>query len=181
MQQVTKAHKNKWGSYKDRDNSYDDAQDILLFAQLVSNTPDLKDYIRSYLPKGEFTFRKHPYGKYEVDLALLNDNKEVVATFDVERWSEWREEWPWYYKWIHFLGRKEKFLADNFFMAYLNYNRTKVIIVDNKTIQPYPTINKFFKAKNVWDWVKEIPMNKGRIYGKGITNKEKMLFAESIE
>jgi len=178
MQQVSKTHKNQWGSYGDRRNSFDDNTDIKLFKQLVASTPDLKDYIRSYLPKGEFTFRNHPYGQYGVDLSLINSKEQIVATFDVERWSEWKDEWPPYYKWIHFLGRKEKFLQDNFFMIYMNFYRTKVIILDNRTIEEFPTINKTFKTKKVKDMVKEIPMNRGRIYGNDITYKERMLFAE---
>jgi hypothetical protein len=63
-------------------------------------------------------------------------------------------------------------------MVYMNYNRTKVIIVDNDTITQYPTINKQFKAKRVMDRVKEIPMNVGRIFGRDITDREKQLFAE---
>jgi hypothetical protein len=178
IQQVSRIHKNTWGNYKDRTDSFDDTTDLKMFATMVSNTPKLKEYLVSRTSNRPDTFRLHPYGQYGVDMALLDKDKKEIATFDIERWSEWKDDWPPHYKWIHFLGRKEKFLQDNFYMVYMNYNRTKVIIVDNDTITQYPTINKQFKAKRVMDRVKEIPMNVGRIFGRDITDREKQLFAE---
>lgn len=173
MQQVTKTHKSTWGNYKDRTNSYDDKQDLKIFASIVSNTPSLKEYLPT---DNAANFRLHPHGQYGVDMALIDDKNNELATFDIERWSEWKDDWPPFYRYIHFLGRKEKFLSDNFYMVYMNYNRTKVIIVDNKTIMMYPTINKQFKYKNVMDRVRELPMNVGRVFGVGITDREKELF-----
>ena len=191
MQQVSRIHKNTWGNYKDRTDSFDDKQDLKIFASIVSNTPKLKEYLVSALALRRTTntkrlmsypdtlalaLRLHPHGQYGVDMALIDDKNNELATFDIERWSEWKDDWPPFYKHIHFLGRKEKFLQDNFFMVYMNYNRTKVIIVDNDTITQYPTINKQFKAKRVMDKVKEIPMNMGRVFGMNITDRERELF-----
>ena len=176
MQQVSRIHKNTWGNYKDRTDSFDDKQDLKIFASIVSNTPKLKEYLVSRTTNNPDTFRLHPHGQYGVDMALIDDKNNELATFDIERWSEWKDDWPPFYKHIHFLGRKEKFLQDNFFMVYMNYNRTKVIIVDNDTITQYPTINKQFKAKRVMDKVKEIPMNVGRVFGMNITDRERELF-----
>ena len=172
----SRIHKNTWGNYKDRTDSFDDKQDLKIFASIVSNTSKLKEYLVSRTTNNPDTFRLHPHGQYGVDMALIDDKNNELATFDIERWSEWKDDWPSFYKHIHFLGRKEKFLQDNFFMVYMNYNRTKVIIVDNDTITQYPTINKQFKAKRVMDKVKEIPMNVGRVFGMNITDREKELF-----
>ena len=178
---VTKAHKTAWGSYTDRKNSYDDDADINAFIQLCKNDPDLHQYLSSYLPKKSLRFKPKMNGKYGVDLSITTEDGTVCATIDIERWSQWNEDWPSYYRYIHFLGRKEKFLNQYnvpFFMAFMNYSRTKVLMISEQDIRKYPTIDKYFKHKRVTDRVKELPMSEGYVYGEGITDREKSLFAE---
>lgn len=170
---ITQAHKTAWGSYKDRDNSFDDDKDIELFVSLVQTNPQLQNY----LPKGNF--RPKPNGTYGVDLGLFSEQNELVATIDIERWSAWDKDWPPFYRYIHFLGRKEKFLNQYdkpFFMAFLNYSRDKVIMIDKNSINRYPTIDKYFKNKGVTDRVRALAMKEGYIFGNNITPREKELF-----
>ena len=178
---VTKAHKAAWGSYTDRKNSYDDDADINAFIQLCKNNSNLHQYLSSFMPKQKMVFKPKKDGMYGVDLSITTKDGKVCATIDIERWSQWNEDWPSYYRHIHFLGRKEKFLNQYntpFFMAFMNYSRTKVLMISEQDIRKYPTIDKYFKHKKVTDRVKELPMSEGHVYGEGITNREKSLFAE---
>jgi hypothetical protein len=113
-----------------------------------------------------------------VDLSLQNEKNENVLTIDIERWSQWVDEWPDYYKHIHFLGRKEKFIQPDipFFMGYMNYHRTKVLMISKEDIQKYPTIDKYFRRKQTTDRLKELPMSEGYVFGENITEKERRLF-----
>lgn len=162
---VTNVERTRWGNYHDRTNSFDDTDDINAFIRIVKRNESLKEYIRSYVGKGNLQFVPHHFGKYSVDITLLRDGTPV-ADFDVERWSQWKDTWPEYYRHIHFLGRKEKFLQEErpFFMVYLNFPRNECLIVEKETIQQYPTITKTFKMKKVSDRVKEIPLSEGRRY-----------------
>ena len=177
---VTKAHKNAWGSYSDRKNSFDDDDDIRALIQLCRTDLNLREYLSSKLPKERLLFKAKMNGKYGVDLSIITEkDRKVCATIDVERWSAWDAEWPSYYRYLHFLGRKEKFLNQYdapFFMAFMNYSRTKVLMVSEQDIRKYPTIEKYFKHKRLTDKVKELPMSEGYIYGEGITNTERRLF-----
>jgi hypothetical protein len=176
---VTKAHKTTWGSYTDRKDSYDDDADITAFIQLCKKDSNLHQYLSTYLPKKSLRFKPKMNGIYGVDLSIITEDGKVCATIDIERWSQWNEDWPSYYRYIHFLGRKEKFLNQYnvpFFMAFMNYSRTKVLMISEQDIRKYPTIDKYFKHKRVTDRVKELPMSDGYVYGKGITNREKELF-----
>ena len=71
----------------------------------------------------------------------------------------------------HFLENDEQFL-----MVFFEYNRNKLIIIDKHTIKRYNTINKWFKAKDCYDWVKEMKMSDGHIFGTNITDVEKRNF-----
>jgi len=166
MQNVTKKHRSQWGSYKDRKNSFDDSKDIYRFAELVNQYSSVRNYIRSYIGGGDCGWVEKPDGDYGVDLALYR-NGVRSANFDIERWSQWKSEWPHYYNYLQFLGRKEKFLGKEvpFFMCFMNFNRDRFALVDEKTIRSYPTIEKEFVHKNVKDRVKEISMSDGYIFG----------------
>jgi hypothetical protein len=110
---------------------------------------------------------------------LFSEQGIPVATIDIERWSAWQDNWPAYYKHIHFLGRKEKFLNQHavpFFMAFLNFQRNKVLMIEETDIRKQPTIDKFFKYKGVTDRVREIPMTEGHLFGHSITDTERGLF-----
>ena len=177
---VSKQDKENWGSYSDRDNSLDDTSDIDDFIHMVNKHPELKSYIRSFLPntKLDLVWTPKPFGKYNVDIGI-KCNEEVIATFDVERWREWNPDWPTYYKHIHFLGRKNKFLLLNklpFFMCFLNYTKNKVLGVDRDTIENYPTIEKKFKRKAVRDTVRELPLSSGKLFGESFSVLENDLF-----
>jgi hypothetical protein len=166
MRLVSNEQKSEWGNYSDRINSFDDEKDIEAFISLTRKNEDLRFFIRNKLGKGLMSFRPHFYGKYGPDLTIVDEFQKPVADLDVERWSQWGETWPEYYKYIHFLGRKDKYLNEDrpFFMVYLNYPRTKCLVVEKETILKYPTILKKFKKKNVLDKVKEISLSEGVIF-----------------
>jgi len=177
--QITRAHKTAWGSYGDRRNSFDDDSDIKTFITLIRKDATLKEYLCSFLPKGTFTFKPKPHGQYGVDLGLFSEQGKPVATIDIERWSAWNEDWPSYYKHIHFLARKEKFLEQHdapFFMAFLNFTRDKVLMISEQDIRKHPTRDKYFKAKGVTDRVRELPMSEGWVFGHTLTGRERELF-----
>lgn len=179
MTQITRAHKTAWGSYNDRKDSFDDDEDISRFIGLIHRDESLKTYLKTFLPKGTFSFKPKPHGKYGVDLGLFSEHGTTVATIDIERWSAWNEDWPSYYRYIHFLARKEKFLNQHeapFFMAFLNFKRDKVLMISHKDINKYPSKPKYFKAKGVTDIVRELPMSEGYVFGRNITDTERGLF-----
>lgn len=163
---VTNVERTRWGNYSDRVNSFDDSTDIEKFIELAKKNEDLRYYLRAFVGKGSLTFRPHFFGKYGVDLTLVNEYGTPVADIDIERWSQWHANWPEHYKHIHFLGRKEKYLSEDrpFFMVYMNYPRTQCLILSKEIIQLYPTIDKKFKTKNITDRVKEIPLSEGRVF-----------------
>lgn len=177
MTHVNQEMKTQWGSYSDRENSFDDSEDINKFLEITQSDEPILGYFRNFIEKGDYYWKPHPDGKYGVDLALIGEDGERIANFDLERWSAWKYDWPDFYKAIHFLGRKEKFLNKGvpFFMCYLNFNRDRVLIVDEQTINKYPTVEKHFKNKNVTDTLKRIPLSLGSIFGR-YTQKESTLF-----
>jgi|TARA_B110000914_G_scaffold137520_1_gene120331 hypothetical protein len=175
---VTNIERTKWGSYEDRTNSYDDNTDIQIFCNMVKTNESLKNYLDSFLTETPDVLRPKPHGDYGVDLGIVH-NDELVATIDLERWSAWNEEWPSYYRYIHFLARKEKFLNQHespFFMAFLNFKRDKVLMISKDDIQKYPTKEKFFQVKNRTDMVRELPLSVGHVFGENITEKERSIF-----
>tara|TARA_A100001035_G_scaffold676_1_gene514 strand:- start:438 stop:1001 length:564 start_codon:yes stop_codon:yes gene_type:complete len=182
MKDITKEIKNKYGNqFKDRKNSFDDKSDIEIFVKLVNEDEYLQNYLRQFLPKGVYEWREKPFGEYGVDLGLfLEQGKELIATFDLERWFAWGNEWPNNYRCIHFLERKEKFLNQfkniPFFMAYLNSERNKVLMIEKNDICKYETITKPFYQKGHSDRVKVLSMKDGHLFGKNLTVKEQDLF-----
>lgn len=178
---VTSKQISQWGSYSDRKDSFDDTSDLIVFAQMCIDNPNLNKFIKSRVlnTHSGHKIKSKPFGDMGVDLGIYDGSGLLVATLDVERWSAWDQEWPSYYKWIHFLGRKDKFLnqyAVPFFMAYLNYSKNKVIVLDQGTLSKYETRSKYFQGKGMWDDVKEIPISEGNLFGKGFTMREMSLF-----
>ena len=179
---VTKQQKKEWGSYDDRENSYDDISDFNHFIKHTKTNCELQKYLLQYIPKNirdnvEWKFK--PDGDYGIDLALVDvETNEKLMLIDFERWRAWDQEWPFYYKVIHFLGRKEHFLKLHipFLMIFFEYNCNKMIIVDKETIKKYPTRKKWFEYKKCHDMVKEIKMSDGYIFGDNLTNTEKKNF-----
>jgi len=165
MTYITNEDINKFGSYKDRNNHFDDELDIDVFIA----------FLKTVYIDGNVEYKKKPFGDYGVDLGVYIDGK-LFFTVDVERWSAWKNEWPNFYSHISFLGRKEKFLKrkENFVMVYFNYDHTKFICVDRKDIVKYPTIDRHTKGK--LDRIKKLPFDVGRLYGSNLTEREKTLF-----
>jgi hypothetical protein len=158
---VSNTDRTKWGSYGDRKDSFDDEKEIDAFIRGVKKNASLLDHIGDAVGREPMYFRPHFYGQFGVDLSLVDENNNPVVDFEFERWSAWDKEWPAYYRHIHFLGRKNKYLLEDrpFFMVFLNYSRTKCLVVEKEVILQYPTITKKFKKKNVSDKVRELPLH----------------------
>jgi len=165
MEYITNSDINKFGSYSDRKNHFDDDQDVTIMINFL--TKMYKNQNVSFIEK--------PFGIYDVDLGVYIDGT-LTVTVDVERWSAWTNDWPSYYKHVSFLGRKEKFLQrpTNFLMSYFNFDRTKVLCVDKKSIMKYPTIERHTKGK--LEGIKQVGFHEARLYGQGLTDREKTLF-----
>jgi hypothetical protein len=184
MTQVSKQMKNEWGSqFKDRQNSYDDGKEYNRFVELCRANVNLRKYIEQYIPesvpKSSLWLRSKPDGDYGIDSALINkETNEKIINIDFERWSEWKNDWPSYYRCLHFLGRKDHFLNEDipFLMVYFNNNMDKLIIVDKDTVKKYTTFSKYFIHKKCSDNVKEMKLSDGWIYGDNITDREYEIF-----
>jgi len=141
---------------------------------------ELQKYLLQFLPKhGDCAWKFKPDGDYGIDVALIDKNTgKKLLCVDLERWSAWKNEWPSYYRYLHFLGRKDHFLEEpeQFLMVFFEYNRNKLIILDKETIKKYPTKRKWFAYKQLHDDVKEMKMSDGHIFGTNITERERKNF-----
>lgn len=177
---VTKEQINEWGStYNDRADSFDDTDDITILMECVLWDESLLTYIKQYIPENiKVSFRKHPDGPYGVDLGIVESNtNNRICNLDVERWSQWKDEWPSNYRCISFLARKDKFLKQDvpFFMCYFNYYRSKLLIVEEHDILNTPALDKKFASGKGIDKIRSLPFNVGHIFGI-VTDKEKRQF-----
>ena len=85
MTQVTKEIINRWGNYSDRKNNFDDDEDIVAFKKLCVESNGLLEFIKEYLPEGNYMWISKPYGKYGVDMGILNkDSGEICLIIDLE-------------------------------------------------------------------------------------------------
>jgi len=173
---------NEWGSYEDRKNSYDDDQDLKIFIEMVKTNGALRSYIKRHTDLDQFTdqaaLKTKPNGLYGVDMGVYDERKNHIANLDVERWDKWDDDWPAFYRHISFLTRKLKFVEEDkqFFMAYLNRSRNKVLMITKESF-PFHD-NKVVYFKNGFkENKKEIPFDYGTIFGENITEKEKELFS----
>jgi len=169
----------QWANYKDRSDSFDDSKEIKKLISMITKDKQFNQYVKSFLPDLELSLVSKPFGEYGVDIGFIDSNtKDIVGTMDLERWSQWDDDWPNFYKHIHFLSRKEKFLKNDkpFFMAYFNFKLSKVLLVSRESIEKFTPIKKHFKVKNVNDNVREISLSEGHIFGEGITEKERKIF-----
>lgn len=169
---TTKSQVKTWGEqFNDRSNSFDDEKEINIFIKTVGETKELQNYISKFLPnvsKNGLVFQPHPHGKYGVDLGIRdksNGNK-LVMVFDLERWSQWDNDFPTYYKYLSFLSRKNKFLQDDvpFIMVWQNKDCSKYLMVDDSIIRETPSEKVVFKS-GYTDSVRKIPLEKGTILG----------------
>ena len=168
---ISKEDKNSFGIFSDRKDNYDDSLEISKFIRFAKNFYD-----------ETYEFRVKPFGEYGVDVGIYKD-QELLSTVDVERWKQWDSDWPSNYKYISFLGRKEKFLigSKDFAMVYFNKSLDKILVVSKKDILEYPTEKKFFSRYKKYDFVRQISFDCGRLYGKNLSSTEKNIFKNYYE
>ena len=157
--------------FSDRKNNYDDDKETLKFIKFAKTF---------YEESTKFIVR--PFGDYDVDVGIFKE-ETLVSTVDVERWSVWDRDWPPHYKYISFLGRKEKLLErnENFAMVYFNKSLDKLLVVAKKDIIKYPTQKKYFSRFKKYDLIRQIPFDCGRLYGKNLTDTEKKNFKNHFD
>lgn len=165
-QYITKEDKNSFGVFSDRNDNYDDNREILKFIKFA------KQFYND-----DYQFVSKPFGEYDVDIGIFKE-KNLVSTIDVERWRVWDNDWPTQYKYISFLGRKEKFLKrkESFAMVYFNNSLNKLLVINKEDIIKYPTEKKYFSRFKKYDLIRQIPFDCGRLYGKNLTETEKQIF-----
>jgi hypothetical protein len=168
---ITKKDINSLGVFSDRKDNFDDDMEISAFIKFAK-----KFY------KENYEIRSKPFGDYNVDIGIYRDNV-LISTVDVERWRHWDEDWPNNYRYISFLGRKEKFLKrpEDFAMVYFNKSLDKLLVSTKKDIIKYPTQEKYFSRLKKSDLIRQIPFDCGRLYGKNLTDMEKQIFKNHYE
>jgi len=165
---ITKTDIRNFGSYSDREDSFDDGKEISIISEFLKSHSETSDRII-----------EKPYGKYGVDLGVFDEMVKLKYAVDVERWSQWNTDWPSNYRYISFLQRKEKFLKHNqFVMIFFNYSLTKFIRIRKDDILKYPPVDRYTKGKI--DSVRKIPFECGKLYGTGFTEREKSIFEYEV-
>lgn len=165
---ITKTDIGNFGSFSDRTNSFDDQKEIDVISKFLKTRQDNSDQIK-----------EKPFGKYDVDLGVFDSEGDLIYAVDVERWSSWDEDWPSNYRYISFLQRKEKFLKyDQFVMIFFNYSLTKFIRIRKEDILNYSPTSRYTKGKT--DYIRKIPFECGKLYGKGLTDREKSIFQYEV-
>ena len=157
---VTKADKQSFAL-----NGYDDLPERTAFIRDMQTDSELKDFIYDYfdLQIGKkYAIKSDPLGKYAVDLAVIDrETKAIKGLVEVDVFFSWKEQWPSYYKWCHRLERKTKYYEGTSY-PYINitYNasRTEGFLTTRETEIKYPAKEKYFKIKEVYDRVREVPM-----------------------
>jgi|TARA_X000001382_G_C3064790_1_gene145490 hypothetical protein len=107
-----------------------------------------------------FTKTGEPCG---VDLGLIDKNGKIRCLVEVDVFFDWNPEWPSYYRWCHRLARKEKYYKDTPY-PYINISfsadHKNGIMTTREIESQYPVINKFFKVKQMYERLREVPIPK---------------------
>lgn len=171
---------NYGNQFKDRKNNFDDDKEIDDFIEFVSNNKEIKKFIEQYLPKGNKKWKKKPNGDYGVDVGIIDDNKRLLLSLDLERWSKWTNDFPNYINHLSFLERKSKFIKRRtpFLMVWQNSDCSKYIIVDDDDILKVKPEVKYLKSGKT-DVVRKLPLSYGNIFGENITTNERKKFFQT--
>lgn len=164
MNLITSKDIKKFGSYKDRHDSFDDELELDIISNFLKDKCNDLDQIR-----------KKPYGKYDVDLGVFDKENNLKFVVDVERWSVWKSDWPSNYRYLSFLERKEKFLKyNNFVMVFFNHDLTKFVRIKKEDILNVSPVKRFTQGK--YDFVRKIPFEYGKMYGTNFGELEQTIF-----
>ena len=142
-------------------NSYNDDPEIEAFERF------LKAFCISKHGKYEYEVIPKPFGEYGIDLVVrLNGVDQFYV--DVEVWSEWKNDWPWFYYAIHFLERKYHFIekyGDKFMMMYSNMNHDKFIMIKSEDIVKYQAVDKWIKKVQKYDKLRKLKFQDCVLFG----------------
>ena len=176
MKTIAKDTIKNYGSFSDREDSFDDNKESKIFIKFLQ---------KKYGEK--FDIIEKPFGKYDVDLGVFIKGAEtsecnLKVAFDLERCKTWKDDWPSYWKCLSFLGRKDRYLRfAEFGMVWFNQDLNKFVISWKEDIKKYPITQRKFKGKSYTDSVREISFDDGQLYGICFANLEKEKFKNRIE
>jgi hypothetical protein len=158
------------GSFKDRQDSYDDSNELKVFCNfLKQNFSD------------NYKIIQKPYGPYGVDIGVFSD-KDIVCAFDLERCKTWKHDWPINWKCLSFLSRKDKYLKfPQFGMVWFNNSLTKFVIAWKKDILKYPVEKRYVEGKQDPKGVRKVDFDNGKLYGSSFNLIEMERFRNRIE
>mgnify|MGYP001272249150 CR=1 FL=1 len=111
-------------------------------------------------PLNKFTREGKPCG---VDLGFVNKFKEIKCLVEVDVLYEWKDSWPTNYFCLSRLGRKEKYYTNTPY-PYINISfsvdHKNGMMTTREIESQYPVINKFFKVKQMYERLREVPIPK---------------------
>ena len=169
---VTKTDKQRFAR-----NGFDDSPERTAFIRDMQTDSKLKEFIYDYFnlqsDRG-YHVKRDPLGKKKVDLAVIDKGTDtylpleegglggIMGLVEVDVLNEWTRTWPSYYRWCHRLGRKAKYYEGTPY-PYVNisYNtsHTEGVLTTRETEVKYPIKDKWFKVKQIWDRVREVPVS----------------------
>ena len=176
MKTITKDVIENYGTFKDRENCFDDKKESDIFIRFLE---------QKYGDK--FVILEKPFGQYGIDIGVFAINTPITENnikvgFDLERCKTWDKDCPSFWKCLSFLGRKDKYFKLNQFgMVWFSQDLSKFVISWKKDIQKYPLTQRNFKGKSYTDSVREVQFSDGKLFGTGFTEFEKKLFTNRVE
>jgi len=170
MKTITKDTILEYGTFDDRNNSYDDANESKVFVK----------FLRSKYPD-EYQIVEKPFGQYGVDIGVYHKG-ELGYAFDLERCKTWKDDWPSNWRCLSFLDRKSKYLNEypEFGMVWFNNNVTKFAIAWKKDILKFPVTNRNLPNGQI-DRVRKVDFECGKLYGSSFNPIEMEKFKNRIE
>lgn len=169
MKTITKNTIKEYGTFDDRNDSFDDNNESKVFLKFLSSK-----YSDSY------RIVEKPFGKYGVDIGVYRDG-ELGCAFDLERCKTWKNDWPSNWRCLSFLDRKSKYLDyPEFGMVWFDNSLSKFAIAWKKDILKFPVSNRHLPNGEI-DKVRKVDFKYGKLYGYNFGNNEKEKFQTRIE
>ena len=170
MRKVTRQDKDRHAK-----RGYNDEPERNAMVRMMKNDKKCHDYICDYFsldPNKEYFIQRDPFGNFDVDLAMRDDEKNIVGLIEVDVSYPWGAVWPSYFKWCHRLERKIKYYKGRPY-PYMNFTfntfHTSAIATTREIEEQYPVrYDKPFVRQGHTDNVKEIPIEAALKFGEWV-------------
>ena len=167
MKTVTTQDKNRHAK-----RGYNDELERKAMVRMMKDDERCHDFICEYFsldPNKKYFIQKDPFGNFDVDLAMRDEDKNIVGLFEVDVFFSWDAIWPHYYKFCHRLERKMKYYIKRPY-PYMNFTfntfHTSAIATTREIEEKHPVrYNKPFVRQGHTDNVKEIPIEEALKFG----------------